>query len=397
MDPARSRPQAGPSLSPPQPMKLSHFPFDQFDLLMALEFLDTARPPHPGVTVHASSAGTALYTFGRGDDVSDWRVQGITLSVQGVNTVSVFQSTTTRPSSPGDPLPLGDGRAAVLRSSLPGTSSAAGGRPVRMLFVKLRVARYWQYHLVTAIVPLLLLAWVSFIVLFLPRRDLAARLGVIVTLFLALAAMQARVRCRAPTPASRMRRSPVVVTYCLLALMAVESIVVYYVESYKAKAEERRMWREARRRYRALWTARTEAADADAPAADLAGGSPAAGLPPTPPAGEADKGGGVGGGSPLTGGASSEGKLAAGQAGAHLTRLQSLSEDATLDAWAAWALDRTVLGVLCLLYNLSVVLIYTLQQVGGKGVELCVGGEGQRDAGWGYIDLFEGINGASEG
>ena len=45
-----------------QPMSLAHFPFDSWDLLLALEFLDTSQGTHPGLTVHPSSGGIQLYT-----------------------------------------------------------------------------------------------------------------------------------------------------------------------------------------------------------------------------------------------------------------------------------------------------------------------------------------------
>lgn len=63
------------------------------------------------------------------------------------------QSTSIAPSDPLDPLPLGSGQAAVLRSSLPGLSSASGGHVVRMLFVKVLIQRFWRYHLLNAILP----------------------------------------------------------------------------------------------------------------------------------------------------------------------------------------------------------------------------------------------------
>ena len=43
-------------------MSLAHFPFDSWDLLLALEFLDTSQGTHPGLTVHPSSGGIQLYT-----------------------------------------------------------------------------------------------------------------------------------------------------------------------------------------------------------------------------------------------------------------------------------------------------------------------------------------------
>lgn len=55
-----------------QPMDLRHFPFDSWDLLMTLEFMDSALPPHPGVAVRLSSSSPVLYTYGSGDAVSQW-------------------------------------------------------------------------------------------------------------------------------------------------------------------------------------------------------------------------------------------------------------------------------------------------------------------------------------
>lgn len=43
-------------------MDLSHFPFDSWDLLMTVEFMDTSTPDHPGVVLHTSSGGTSLFT-----------------------------------------------------------------------------------------------------------------------------------------------------------------------------------------------------------------------------------------------------------------------------------------------------------------------------------------------
>jgi hypothetical protein len=43
-------------------MDLRYFPLDSWDLLLTLEFLDTAPPGHPGVTVRLSSGSPKLYT-----------------------------------------------------------------------------------------------------------------------------------------------------------------------------------------------------------------------------------------------------------------------------------------------------------------------------------------------
>lgn len=61
-----------------------------------------------------------------------------------------------------------------------------------VLFIFVTVSRHWKFHLLNTILPVAMLGWLSFVVFVLPRRELATRLGVIVTLFLALAAVQVR-------------------------------------------------------------------------------------------------------------------------------------------------------------------------------------------------------------
>lgn len=56
-----------PVAQPCNSTSLYHLPlvalqFDSWDLILALEFLDTGNATHPGVAVHASSGGTQLYT-----------------------------------------------------------------------------------------------------------------------------------------------------------------------------------------------------------------------------------------------------------------------------------------------------------------------------------------------
>lgn len=43
-----------------QPMDLSHYPFDSWDLAIQLELLSVPPPGHPGLTVEQSSAGLTL-------------------------------------------------------------------------------------------------------------------------------------------------------------------------------------------------------------------------------------------------------------------------------------------------------------------------------------------------
>lgn len=73
-------------------MSLAHYPFDGFQLIMVLECLDTALPPHPGLRVQLSSSGRRLYTVGACDAVSQWEVLGLQAHVlAGVDSVAWFR------------------------------------------------------------------------------------------------------------------------------------------------------------------------------------------------------------------------------------------------------------------------------------------------------------------
>ncbi|GAB4820950.1 hypothetical protein N2152v2_007996 [Parachlorella kessleri] len=390
-----------------QPMDLSHYPFDSFDLLLALEFLDTSEGTHPGLTVHTSSGGTHL--LGLGDAVSDWHIDSITLtSANNINSGSLFKLQSAVPSSPLDPLPLSTRQAAVLRGTLPGTSSLSRVNVVRMVFVKIKVSRFSSYHVLNTILPVALLGMISFVVFFLHRRDLAARLGVIVTLFLALAAVQFVISSDQPSSSYVLpTQQQVVATYCLLALMAVEAIVVYHIETWKEhteRAKQRQLARDrfcmSRRQGKAAAAAASAVAAADAAAAEASryqaagcagshqqegqtrGAAGSRGelsfqgggecIEATSDAGACD---GVGGAGSISCG-NQEGPKPqpdsprAGK-GRRLTRIRSLQADIDYDAYCAYVVDRAALATLLAAYVVATILIFTLQQ--------------------GYINLFEGL------
>ncbi|PSC67447.1 ligand-gated ion channel isoform A [Micractinium conductrix] len=190
-------------------------------------------------------------SYGAGDDVSDWRVTGVRLTHKLASNESfIFQLASPDPSHPTDPLPLSDPTASrTLTALLPGGFCT--------------------------ILPVALLGWLSFVILVLDRRDLSARLGVTVTLFLALAAFVVT----ADQPASSYilpTQQQIVTTYCLLLCMAVEATAVHSIETYKERQKTGKRQREARQRYLARMAAikRLEQEEADAAARHAATGLP---------------------------------------------------------------------------------------------------------------------------
>ncbi|KAL4451548.1 hypothetical protein ABPG75_007210 [Micractinium tetrahymenae] len=382
-----------------QPMDLRHFPFDSFDLMVALEFLDTSMRPHPGLTVLPSSGGPKLYTYGKGDAVSQWRVDGLTIDVMPpVDSVAWFKTYSQLPSNPGDPLGLTTTNSAQLRGSPPGATSTQAANNVTMVAVKIRITRFWRYETLNTVLPVLLLGLLSFLVFFMERKELATRLGVIVTLFLAMAAIQFVIQEHQPASSYILPTQQLVVaTYVLLVLVEIESILVYHVETWKANAEKAARRRRARDRFLA---ARKAAKAAHAPASpdnslrrrcsrwlpwrsclpclptrQPPAGKPAAGDGPgaAPPAGPAGSDGERSMGAGSAGGASSLSRSAASDKGGsdkraaaarvatrRLVRVDSLADDSDFDEYVAWLIDWVALCVLFVGYVVTAVLIFTL-------------------------------------
>lgn len=393
-----------------QQMNLKRYPFDSFELGIATEVLDTAEPPHPGLNYYLSASGAQRYMYGVGDDVSDWTVTKIAVSGKMKSNESVlFQLSSPDPSHPLDPLPLSTGKASATITPLVPGGTRRSQLPITMLFIKVTVSRNWSYHVLNTILPVTLLAWMSFVVFVLPRKELATRLGVAVTLFLALAAVQFVVTADQPSSSYILpTQQQILCTYSLLLIMAVEAIVVCMIETYKERQQNAEKQRQARQRYLACCKAVQElerqvherqqhqkdlaaaggleaAAAAPAPGPHAAGAEhPAA--PELHPQPSADLMNAVSGSFSMNGAngrhgsvdsaIGSQGYEQPGRAGLRrrLTRLSALSKRAALvdlravlqddDYYCAWLAQRvdTVCAIfLFIAYNVAVILIYTLQ------------------------------------
>ena len=99
------------------------------------------------------------------------------LHVQTIACVQIFAS---QPSSGSDPLALTKGNATFV-GVIP---------PSQAVMFKIKVTRFWQWNLVSGVLPILVCAILGQLVFFQDPADLGSRLSVIVTLFLALTAVQ---------------------------------------------------------------------------------------------------------------------------------------------------------------------------------------------------------------
>ncbi|KAI3429737.1 hypothetical protein D9Q98_010052 [Chlorella vulgaris] len=250
-----------------QPMSFANFPFDSFDLGLALRFFDPTvlidttillGQPHPGVVVMPSSGGKRIYTVGLGDDASSWAVVDVSISSLIVDMGQWFRDYSDVKSDPDDPMPL-----APVNSNQTGGVVGEDGEPVnvytgipdQLLAVNLRVERFWRSSLINAVLPVVLVFTLGMIVFFTDERSLETRLEIVVTLFLALTAVQFVVVGRIPTSSYVVPTQQLVLTtYIYLFLLATESIVVYHIVCRHEKRLEANKRNEAWRRYCKLRT-----------------------------------------------------------------------------------------------------------------------------------------------
>ncbi|KAI8468377.1 MAG: hypothetical protein J3K34DRAFT_523004 [Monoraphidium minutum] len=253
-------------------MDLRAYPFDHQTLLVQMEV------PQSGALVNLipSVTGNAMFTARTGQDqVSGWGVRGVRLSPFSFALCHKPLDFANMPSDPADPSPLAPRYLYDLRKSaraadqcenvisrLPHPSDSvywrtaliAGirGKPVIVsgLNVHIRVARFWAPVIITAIFPIVATTWLAFLVFFLPRKDMEARLGAVTGLFLALAAIQFVIT--GSTPASSYvtaLQGLVLASYVTLILVGLENVFLWWLTVYHKNKEQARLHKRAEREY----------------------------------------------------------------------------------------------------------------------------------------------------
>lgn len=154
-----------------------------------------------------------------------------------------MQLYSTQKSAPGDPSPL----APTSNES----SWMSGKANQQKLVMVITVTRFWQWNLVTGVLPVVICLVLGLLVFFMDASDLAGRLSVVVTLFLALTAIQFVLAGETPQSSYvQPLQQVILITYLCFALTAIESIMVYNLVNWKRFTEERKKRRESIRKYK---------------------------------------------------------------------------------------------------------------------------------------------------
>ncbi|WIA37302.1 hypothetical protein OEZ86_014240 [Tetradesmus obliquus] len=275
------------------PLDMRAFPFDTQRLLVQMSVPQERHGWSGGLLeLRPGTTGTHLFTARpAGDDLPGWSVADVRLDRITYPLCQAALLSALRPSPADEPMPLVPGylwtsRAAQkhahqcaaeltsqpasvrLQSPYWRTSINQTGVPqepvmVEALNVLIIVERFSSRWVLSAIFPILATTWLGCLVFLLPRDDMGGRLGSIVALFLALAAIQFVVDSNTPsasflTPLQQLTLA----SYICLILTGLESVVIWRLTTYHVEKHRGEQHQLAQQRLDAKIAAMQEALDA---------------------------------------------------------------------------------------------------------------------------------------
>ncbi|QDZ23285.1 ligand-gated ion-channel protein [Chloropicon primus] len=216
------------------PMDFRRFPFDHQELDMQFSFTPEVNPAIKRFIPSATS--TRFLIRGEGDALSGFEVAGIKIVAKKESLqdeLDFFIGGYGTKSNPNDPVKITGGPAR----------SGYLGQAERVSFdIFIGVDRFSKYYVLNMIVPVLLLVSLSFITYIIPPSSLDSRIGLNVTLFLALTALQFVVNDQLPKSSYPTAVTELIlVCYLVVSFGVPESIVVFALEATMKAREDKLM------------------------------------------------------------------------------------------------------------------------------------------------------------
>lgn len=220
-----------------QPMSFENYPFTTIDLIITFDFIDTSMfvEGHPGVKVIPSAAGPRVFDLGLGDDSPQWNINNVSIETyNGPPLLYRMRRYSTSKSVEGDVAPFNPRDENT-------TNWATEPKFNRQsLFFIIRVSRFWQWNLVYGVLPVLLCAILGLLVFFQDPGDLGGRISVIVTVFLAMTAIQFVLNESTPQSTYiQPLQQTILLVYVCFSIAAIESICVYNLVHWKRFSAEK--------------------------------------------------------------------------------------------------------------------------------------------------------------
>ncbi|KAL4421658.1 hypothetical protein ABPG77_001199 [Micractinium sp. CCAP 211/92] len=226
------------------PLQFHSFPFDRQYLSFQMQ-LGNKYPDDP-VRIVPSATGTQLYNPATGDELSGWTVRAVYIRRLNLHQQDLVRSGGSTTSAAGDPWPLNpaNDNQSAFTSYLWGTGAE--------IFIE--VDRISTYYIITAILPIVINTLLSLLVFSVSPRHLDTRLGIVVTLFLSLTALQFVLSTALPSSSTVVpTQQLIIVSYCILALIGVSSIGVFWMVGLHRQQERQRRLKLAKRAFSSRW------------------------------------------------------------------------------------------------------------------------------------------------
>jgi hypothetical protein len=235
-----------------QRMNFRRFPWDTQQLLIQLKYQHDGQDLNTTSTLLPSSSGVlSLRPQRNGDDSSGWKVKGVSMEPYVVAPAALVRGK-VNPPAVKDPVPLFQTAVVEGQRTVTGLEPVFTSRlnPGNSLLVLIEVVRYSSFYVVNNLVPIILSTCLGFFVFLLDGDDMEKRLTLLVTLFLALTALQFVISTNLPNSSYVLRSQALVLTgYALFTAMALESWLVYFLRSSHLRHLRTRAWRRAYKQY----------------------------------------------------------------------------------------------------------------------------------------------------
>jgi hypothetical protein len=155
------------------PMDFRLFPYDHQELVAQF------NSPTPGVARFIPSATSTTYWINakRTDPTSGWAIEGLNVTEKQISDRDFIKGLKVSSSAPGDPSPLVDSHTSISRMAL------------KMFDVSIKVKRLNKMYLLDSASKLGILLVLSFLSYLIPAEYFGNRLGMNMTLFLTLTAL----------------------------------------------------------------------------------------------------------------------------------------------------------------------------------------------------------------
>eukprot|EP00873_Tetraselmis_striata_P001855 jgi/Tetstr1/422119/TSEL_012975.t2 len=241
-------------------MEFRDFPFDEQNLNINV-WLESEGHTGDETMLRLIPSATAMANpledlpFLPGNDVEGWIITSVSLNTTLTPLADIYNALESGSSKgkfqrsvPNEPVPIS---AYAAKAALNGSGDIAGVEEGYQpgFYVSIEVHRVYYIHMLNLLLPIFLCIWLGAISIAVEPHDLDTRVGIAVTLFLALVAVQFVSQDVVPSAANIIAMQQLIVlTYLYLGLLAVQAIISYTLYTGYTAQQRRNKFHESEQR-----------------------------------------------------------------------------------------------------------------------------------------------------